>query len=832
MALSPKARSGPTGWIMRRSMADAAVFRTSLLGSPVLVGLTQTEWTQILNSSKNHEHFPSSVVMGTFKVIIVGGGICGLTLANCLQHANIDFVVLESRDKIGLHPGAGVSIEPPGARILDQLGVYADLEKHLCGNQDTVLRDSEGRMFLTSNSRTIRFLRTGYKAWILRRKVLLEALLDKIWDREKVLVNKRIESICYESEKGVVTCQDGTKYYGDIIVGCDGVNSMVRKEMWRISDSEEIGDPLNADRNFLAAEYRGLYGISTPIDGLNPATLTFVVSQDECCYWMVGKDGTVVWALVEKLDKLYRPPNIPRYGKEEAQAFAERRLEMILLSDTAHIKFGDLWEKTTFSALLAVEEGFLEQWSSGRIVCIGDSVHKITPEGATGTSLAIESAASLANHLKSLVDNCVTTKPTPAQIEQSLADFQSSRYARAKAMTMKARLNVRLFTLQTSLLKFLCQYWFPISGDTSANGWSDSDIGAERLEFLPLPARSLTGTMPFNPMQGITKQESRKERAWVALPLLVLAVVSAYIKVEESSSSFVEALLPMYLLMMMEGSRRANEMKPVQLTLLFSTLSSFFGAEIWINVWLFVHYLWSPIEVFAALDQRMLKTNYAITLLPTVLFISAFFPRLSNSALGSALPGLPNLFHRLFSSFVRDSMPYNRFYNTKADLSWIRSAVGFMCFISAGLFQYQRFDAPSGLLDQSLRSMSIENVFYWMTNNSVCMGSIFWELLLYKDLKEAGMVQIGWVPLFGIGSLVLGLVGPGATIVGYDLDDDDDDDDDAYDLRNDGHASAIWYGLLLIPEENGLSRRVGVAEIPNTGNPADRGWDLRDITIN
>jgi len=126
----------------------------------------------------------------------------------------------------------------------------------------------------------------------------------------------------------------------------------------------------------LTAEYRGLYGIATPIDSLPPGNLTLVVLQDECCYWMVDKNGYVFW-VVEKLDKLYRFPNVPKYSEEEGHKFARSHLEKVLLSDTAQIKFGDLWEKTTFSALLAVEEGFLEQWSAGRIVCIGDSIHKV-----------------------------------------------------------------------------------------------------------------------------------------------------------------------------------------------------------------------------------------------------------------------------------------------------------------------------------------------------------------------------------------------------------------------------------------------------------------------
>jgi heterodisulfide reductase subunit A-like polyferredoxin len=48
--------------------------------------------------------------MASFRVIIVGGGIGGLTLANCLQHASIDFVLLESREEIGLHIVGGVGV--------------------------------------------------------------------------------------------------------------------------------------------------------------------------------------------------------------------------------------------------------------------------------------------------------------------------------------------------------------------------------------------------------------------------------------------------------------------------------------------------------------------------------------------------------------------------------------------------------------------------------------------------------------------------------------------------------------------------------------------------
>lgn len=65
----------------------------------------------------------------TFRVIIVGGSIAGLTLAHCLHKANVNHIVLEKGQDIAPQVGASVAIFPNGARILQQLGVYEDIER-------------------------------------------------------------------------------------------------------------------------------------------------------------------------------------------------------------------------------------------------------------------------------------------------------------------------------------------------------------------------------------------------------------------------------------------------------------------------------------------------------------------------------------------------------------------------------------------------------------------------------------------------------------------------------------------------------------------------------
>lgn len=122
-----------------------------------------------------------------------------------------------------------------------------------------------------------------------------------------------------------------------------------------------------------------------PVAGLEPGSMTFVLGSDETYYWMVGKDRRSYFAAVEKLEKQLRTPNIPRYNEEDAEAFARGRLDKVLISDTAQVKFGDLWAQRQRWALVPVEEGELDTWTVKRIVCIGDSVHKVGIFGKDST---------------------------------------------------------------------------------------------------------------------------------------------------------------------------------------------------------------------------------------------------------------------------------------------------------------------------------------------------------------------------------------------------------------------------------------------------------------
>jgi hypothetical protein len=210
-----------------------------------------------------------------------------------------------------------------------------------------------------------------------------------------------------------------------------------------------------------------------------------------------------------------------------------------------------------------LRRGQRAQSSTLRISVTSDDAdtRQVTPESGIGTTIVAESVASLANHLKRLVDNSAGEIPEPADIEACLKSFEDHRHPRASLTVKHGLQNVRFFTMANRTVRMISKYIAPNVGGESTQ--SEKYIAAEKVDYLPVPPRSLTGTMAFNPTQGYGKMEPRKPRAMLALPLLLLAV-NAW-RTEENPTLVSQMLnLPMYLLLMTEGSRRAYLLNPIQ----------------------------------------------------------------------------------------------------------------------------------------------------------------------------------------------------------------------------------------------------------------------------
>ena len=96
----------------------------------------------------------------------------------------------------------------------------------------------------------------------------------------------------------------------------------------------------------------------------NGRTLVVIPSQDELVFWF----------LVQKLDRKYKYGDAPRFTHEDAAA---RCLQLTDVQIAEDVRFGDIWRKREVVNMVALEENYFRTWSFGRLVCIGDSMHKV-----------------------------------------------------------------------------------------------------------------------------------------------------------------------------------------------------------------------------------------------------------------------------------------------------------------------------------------------------------------------------------------------------------------------------------------------------------------------
>ena len=223
--------------------------------------------------------------------------------------------------------------------------------------------------------------------------MVLQVLYENIKDKKKVLINKRVEKASMDEDGVVVKTSDGASYYGDILIGADGIHSTVRNEMWRMANESQPGwipegegaGKMNFDILFrittltilaVPCDFGCVFGISNPCEGIEPGASNSVFKKHESYIVNGGPAGRVYWFYFFKLAKRLYGDDIPTYTKEdEKRILAERENDNI----TPSLKFKEMLDKKISSVLVPLQEYVFRQWYYKRIITIGDSAHKVRP---------------------------------------------------------------------------------------------------------------------------------------------------------------------------------------------------------------------------------------------------------------------------------------------------------------------------------------------------------------------------------------------------------------------------------------------------------------------
>ncbi|KAH8645468.1 salicylate hydroxylase [Xylariales sp. PMI_506] len=161
---------------------------------------------------------------------VVGGGIGGMSVAIALRRAGHKVTIYERNDFAG-EVGASVSCAANGTRWLEEWGV--DVQK----GDPVLLKKLISRDWYTGEPYSVYDLadykeRWGYVYWMFHRQYMHAMLKDTAMGEEgegipaELFVNHKCQDI--DVANGTITFENGVKATHDLVVGADGIGSVVR----------------------------------------------------------------------------------------------------------------------------------------------------------------------------------------------------------------------------------------------------------------------------------------------------------------------------------------------------------------------------------------------------------------------------------------------------------------------------------------------------------------------------------------------------------------------------------------------------------------------------
>ncbi len=300
-------------------------------------------------------------------ILIVGGGIGGLTLAALLHRRGRQCLVLERSSRFA-PVGSGLVLQPNAIKALRIGGIESAVAGRGAALERLQLRDQRGRVLSSVENST--FLANFFAgAAGLHRATLQAALLDLI-PASSIRLKAQVRSYGQTEAGAYVELETGERVPGVAVVGADGLHSAIRRQM--LND----GEPRYAGYT----SWRGV----TARGSLWPAGRTSEAWGRGERFGLVAIDG----------DRIYwfATANVPAGGRDAGKSDLLKRF------GGWHDPIRAVIESTSEDAIIRTDisdRDPVRRWCDGRVALVGDAAHPMTPNLGQGGGQAIEDAVVL-----------------------------------------------------------------------------------------------------------------------------------------------------------------------------------------------------------------------------------------------------------------------------------------------------------------------------------------------------------------------------------------------------------------------------------------------------
>jgi len=312
-----------------------------------------------------------------FDVVIVGGGLAGLSLAVALRTSRLSIALVE-----GQVPGAPIApdgwdariyaVSPANARFLEEIGIWRHFDASRLAPVRTmeIYGDAGGRLDFSAYDSGV-----GELAWIVESSLMQRELWETVKRQSSVTLfcPARPQTLAIQAEAARLTLEDGREINARLVVAADGADSWTRQAAG-ISVTFKPYGQLGVVANFTCEKPH----------------------RDTACQWF-RTDGvlaclplpggnliSIVWSTAEEHARELLALPAAEFCQRVASAGDQRLGELSLLTPPAAFPLRLMRAPRTVAPRLAL---------------IGDAAHTIHPLSGHGINLGFQDARVLAEVL-------------------------------------------------------------------------------------------------------------------------------------------------------------------------------------------------------------------------------------------------------------------------------------------------------------------------------------------------------------------------------------------------------------------------------------------------
>jgi len=348
------------------------------------------------------------------RVLVVGAGAGGISIARGLLRDGHDVSVFEQRP--AMQPGGGaVTIWSNGATVLGQLGV----DMNGAGQALSTVRvvTSTGRRLATLDVAAMA-ARLGAPIRMVPRRVLLDRLLEG-FPAERIRCSVRAVGANTTSDGVRVDFEDGSSVDGDLLIGADGLHSMVR----------DVVGAQHAD----STGWCSWQGLVTLADGPDKRVAWVIVGQHgNLGLWPAGNSDLQWWFDLPWSSDFVRPERPIEMIRSHFMGWSEtvdRVLATLTDDDLAHSPYPHFRHP-------------IPRPGDGAMTLLGDAAHTMPPTLAQGTNQALLDTMVLCKALSDFGKGRNGKYRNGSGISDALRWYEKTRRRRVAAVSRVASLQV------------------------------------------------------------------------------------------------------------------------------------------------------------------------------------------------------------------------------------------------------------------------------------------------------------------------------------------------------------------------------------------------------